>query len=295
MTLNAELVASALESTGRGGSIITLLTDFGGADYFVGAVKGVILSINPQVRIVDLTHEIPAHDIAAAGFILWASCGYYPPRTIHMAVVDPGVGSECRRIVVETPDALFVGPDNGLFTQVYDTAPEFRVFNIGESWRAQYLRHAISPTFHGRDIFAPVAAWLSRGLSPVELGEPVKDPVRFDTPGLPSVSPAGSLSGSILHIDRYGNCVTSIGLDRLLPVKAAERGFLVAGWHITRICRFFSEAEGTTAPFAYPGSAGLWEIAIWQDSAANQLGIGRGTSVSVPGELAGGEETGVSR
>ena len=256
--------------------MITLLTDFGSSDYFIPAVKGVILSINPQVRIVDLTHEIPAYDIAAGSFTLGACYEYFPPGTIHFAVVDPGVGSSRRPIVVEAAGALFVGPDNGLFTSVYERQADFRVYRIE---RVEYLRPTVSPTFHGRDIFAPVAAWLSRGVAPTAFGELVLDPVR-----LPDLRPridhqTGRLSGRIIHIDRYGNCVTSLGLNELPLARAAEYEFEVAGVRISQICRYFGEAAGSAAAFAYPGSAGYWEIGCWCDSAAQQLQVLSGDEV----------------
>lgn len=294
MIQSAELPGG--DESGAGRSIITLLTDFGSTDYFVPAVKGVILSINPEARLIDLTHEVPAHDIAAGSFILGASYPYYPPRTIHLAVVDPGVGSARRAIVVATPQAHFVGPDNGLLTSVYDNEPAYQVYDIGERWRAAYLRRTISPTFHGRDLFAPVAAWLSRGLPAAEFGEQVSDPVRLPR------SPAGEgrhesagqltgqLVGQIIHIDRYGNGVTSLGLSQLPFATAVECGLEVGGQPVTLICRYFNEAAGSTEPFAYPGSAGYWEIGCWCDSAARRLRIQRGTVVLVPGRPVGAEQ-----
>src|SRR5678815_3382631 len=141
-------------------TIITLTTDFGTADYFVGAVKGVILSENPEARIVDLTHDIPSHDIAAAAFTLLAAYKSFPDKTVHVAVVDPGVGSSRRGIVVAAADQLFVGPDNGIFSHVYEREPGYRVFELTNK---KYFRSRVSPSFHGRDVFAPVAAALAKG------------------------------------------------------------------------------------------------------------------------------------
>ena len=152
--------------------LITLLTDFGTADYFVGAMKGVIFSINPTARVVDITHEIPPHDIRAGAFTLHAVYKSFPPQTIHVAVVDPGVGSTRRPILVVGGDQFFVGPDNGLFGYVYEREPRCRVFHLT---REEYFRRPVSQTFHGRDIFAPVAAALSRGVEPPELGDEIKD------------------------------------------------------------------------------------------------------------------------
>jgi S-adenosylmethionine hydrolase len=143
--------------------IVTLLTDFGYGDYFVGAMKGVILSRFQQAMMVDITHNIPPHQIRAAAFILSAACHNFPPGTVHLAIVDPGVGSERRPVVVETSDYLFVGPDNGVFSTVLNRHPKARVRHVTNS---AYFMPSVSATFHGRDIFAPVAAELAKGIAP---------------------------------------------------------------------------------------------------------------------------------
>jgi len=163
------------KKTGRKGSgspslpVITLLTDFGTADYFVGAVKGAILSVNPQAVIADITHEIPPQDVEAAAFTLLAAYPTFPPQTIHVAVVDPGVGSERRPIVVKAGTQFFVGPDNGIFTYIYDREPSHRVVHVTSD---RYFRSSVSATFHGRDVFAPVAAHLARGVALGSSGPP---------------------------------------------------------------------------------------------------------------------------
>ena len=157
-------------------TVITLLTDFGTADYFVGAVKGAILSVDPQAAIVDITHEIPPQDIEAGAFTLLASYKTFPAGTIHMAVVDPGVGSTRRPIVVIANEQFFVGPDNGIFSYICDRESSHRTFHITEE---KYFRPSPSSTFHGRDIFAPVAAALSKGVKPEELGSEIEDEVRL--------------------------------------------------------------------------------------------------------------------
>ena len=262
--------------------MITLLTDFGTADYFVPAVRGVILRINPEARIVDLTHDIAPHDIAGGAFTLWACYREVPPGTIHLAVVDPGVGSARRPLIIETPTARFVGPDNGIFSRIIDAEPEVEIFRIDPTVEriggGQPLRSA---TFHGRDIFAPVAAWLSRGLAPRELGVPVTDPVR-----LPEVRPwfdaqTGRLIGQVIYLDRYGNCVTNLDHVALpWPVPAGSR-LMVAGVEIRQFVSHFGEAVDREAAFAYPGSAGYWEIGCWCAPAATRLGIRVGTVVEV--------------
>jgi S-adenosyl-L-methionine hydrolase (adenosine-forming) len=238
---------------------ISLLTDFGTADYFVGAMKGVILSINPQAVVVDITHEIPAQDVAAGAFTLFAVYDTFPAGTIHVAVVDPGVGSRRRPIVVSSRDHLFVGPDNGLFTYIYDR--DFQAFHITAS---QYFRQPTSNTFHGRDIFAPIAAALSNGIDPASLGPRISDPVRLSIPVTPTV----------IHIDHFGNLITNI---RQLPEGAS---LLVNGRLITAFRSFFGEESGEE-PFAIWGSAGLLEIAVNGGSAAESLGAKRGDRIEI--------------
>lgn len=264
--------------------MITLLTDFGTADYFIPAVKGVILSINPATRIIDLTHEIPAQDIAAGAFTLGACYQYFPDGTIHVAVVDPGVGSARRAIIVRAGKRLFVGPDNGLFSYVYKLESQVAVFQIE---RAEYFRRPVSPTFHGRDVFAPVAAWLSRGVQPEAFGREIDDYVRsasnlergpdFSQSSVPEQTEV-CFTARIIHIDRFGNCITSL-TERELPNPAFAARLLIAGKEITQFGSHFAQATRKDELFAYLGSAGFWEIALWCDSAAARFGIQRGTEV----------------
>ena len=185
--------------------MITLLTDFGTADYFVPAVKGVILSLNPQTTIIDITHEIPAQDIQAGAFTLGACYHNFPAGTIHLAVIDPGVGSERRPIIVATGKYFFVGPDNGIFSYVYHLEKAVRVFQVSET---ELFRHNSSSTFHGRDVFAPLAAWLSKGLTPENFGAEINDYIRFDLPR-PQIS-AGKISGEIIHCKINFTCVPRV-------------------------------------------------------------------------------------
>lgn len=242
---------------------ITLLTDFGTADYFVGAMKGVILSINPQAVIVDVTHEIPAQDVAAGAFTLLAACDTFPSGTIHVAVVDPGVGSARRPVVVSAGNHLFVGPDNGIFTPIYEREPSYQAFHITAT---EYFRQPVSTTFHGRDIFAPIAAALSTGIDPAALGQRISDPVRFST----------STQPQIIHIDRFGNLITNITRDKL-PDRT---GLVVNGTVIRAFRSFFAEDVGAAdEPFAIWGSAGFLEIAVNGRSAAQILRAKRGDEV----------------
>lgn len=273
------LRVSASEGAGES-SIITLLTDFGNADYFVGAVKGAILTINPAARIVDITHEIPAHDVEQAAFTLLAVCPTFPPGTIHFAVVDPGVGSARRSILLRSRQQYFVGPDNGIFSYVFDKAGERpEVFHLNKT---AYFRQPVSQTFNGRDVFAPVAAALSIGTEPELLGTRIADYIR-----LPSITPAGSpdgeIKGRIIHIDRFGNCVTNISQSELSAEMIEAGARLRIRSKIVKSFRdFFAEDSKTRDElFGIWGSAGYLEIAAANKSAANLLKAKRGDAVTV--------------
>jgi S-adenosylmethionine hydrolase len=260
--------------------IITLLTDFGTEDYFVGAVKGAILNINPAARIVDITHEIPAHDVAAGAFALLAACSTFPPDTIHVAVVDPGVGSERRGILIRTRGQYFVGPDNGIFSYVCDSSidtPE--VFHLDN---AVYFRQPVSKTFNGRDVFAPIAGALSKGIQPEDLGTRVSDYVRL--PSLaPEISQHGDITARIVHIDRFGNCVTNITPAELTAEMIAVGAKLRINGKVIRTFRnfFIEKTENREQLFGIWGSAGFLEIAAANKSAAKLLKAKRGDVVLV--------------
>ena len=255
------------QETGREGSeqpnlpVITLLTDFGTADYFVGAVKGAILSVNPNIIIVDITHEIPAQNIEAGAFMLLAAYKTFPSGTIHVAVVDPGVGSSRRPIIVAANDQFFVGPDNGLFSYIYDLEHSHRTFHVTAS---EYFRTNPSSTFHGRDIFAPVAAALSTGIAPDQFGPEINDAVRLPSLETPL---------RIIHIDRFGNCITNITREVF-----EGKSLSINGRTITSLRNFYGEALPEEL-FAIWGSAGFLEISVNGGSAAQVLGAKRGNTI----------------
>jgi S-adenosylmethionine hydrolase len=258
---------------------ITLLTDFGTADYFVGAMKGVILSINDKARIVDITHEIPAQDIQAGAFTLLAAYQNFPLETIHVAVVDPGVGSHRRPILVSGGGHFFIGPDNGLFSYIYERHAEARVFHLTKE---EFFRPAVSATFHGRDVFAPVAGALSKGLSPEQLGDEITDYVRL--PQLKLKLLGGNIvEASIIHIDRFGNCITNLTpTDITAEMIARGVTLTINGWKITTFRRFFAEgSDALNELFAIWGSAGYLEIAAYRASAAKLIGAERGQLITV--------------
>jgi hypothetical protein len=259
--------------------IISLLTDFGTADYFVGAMKGVILSVNPRAQIVDLTHWIPPQDIEAGAFTLLAAYKSFPSQTIHLGVVDPGVGSARRPLLVSGGGHFFVGPDNGLFGYIFEREPEAIVFHLT---REEYFRQPLSRTFHGRDIFAPVAGALSLGAQPEELGEEITDYQRL-APLAPKSLTDGSLEARIIHIDRFGNCITNLTREHLTEeMMAAGARLLIKGHEIKSFRPFFAaEAIEDGELFVIEGSAGFLEIAAYLNSAARLLDAERGQEILV--------------
>lgn len=255
--------------------IVTLLTDFGTRDYFVGSLKGVILSINPQVQLIDITHDIPAHDIEAGAFTLLTSYKVFPAGTTHVAVVDPGVGSSRRPLLVVAGSQFFIGPDNGIFSFIYEAESDYEVFELTND---MYFRHPVSATFHGRDIFAPVAAALSTGIAPVEVGSVVADAVRLPSIRLQPLE-NGDYKGRILHTDRFGNCVTNISREFLPPDHDARAQIRIKGKTIKAFRQFFTSPGSREKLFALWGSAGYLEIAAQEQSAARILKAKPGDTV----------------
>lgn len=254
--------------------LVTLLTDFGTADYFVAAVKGVILTINPRVSIVDITHEVPAQDIESGAFTLLSCYRDFPVRTIHVAVVDPGVGSARRPILVSTGSHYFVGPDNGIFSYVYDSEPSYKVFHLTDD---EYFRESPSSTFHGRDVFAPVAAALSKGVKPKKFGPRITDEVRL-APLAPVKQSDGSVHGRIIQIDHFGNCITN--LTRADLPATTQPSLRVNRKVIRTFRKFFAEENGSNGDlFAIWGSAGFLELAANGRPAAELLRAKRGDPV----------------
>jgi len=263
--------------------IVTLLTDFGTEDYYVGAMKGAILTVSPDACIVDLTHQIPPHDVEAGAFVLSAASKTFPPGTIHVAVVDPGVGSARRPIIVASHRHTFVGPDNGLFTFVYERDPEARVFHLTNE---DYFRSPVSATFHGRDLFAPVAGALANGVALEALGERIDDYIKLSF-AAPHRLPDGTLEAAIIHIDRFGNCVTNISRRDLLDDPSSGAMRLIVNGHQINSIRDFFAAQGVAGDelFAVWGSANLLEIAVNRGSAAGVLGAARGQHVLVTTDM----------
>ena len=256
--------------------VITLMTDFGTSDHYVGVMKGVILNINPQVEIVDITHTIPPQDVHAAAFLIDSAYHYFPTGTIHVIVVDPGVGSERRAIACQTETAYFVCPDNGILTHIlHDEEP---IHTVGLENSAYFLPQ-VSNTFHGRDIFAPVAAHLSRGIAIDILGDPVAQPVQFPIPK-PQVMDKAVI-GHVIWIDAFGNLVTNISHEILESLEGRDGVVIhVGSAKIDRLNHSYTESAVGEA-LAIVGSFNRLEISVNQGNAAQALGLKRGDRITI--------------
>jgi hypothetical protein len=257
--------------------LITILTDFGLTDHYVGAMKGVILGICPEAQLVDISHEIMPYAVAEGAFTLSQTWRCFPGGTVHLVVVDPGVGSARRPILVEAAGHHFVAPDNGVLTMLYDAVPEYEVREITES---RYFRQPASRTFHGRDIFAPVAARIANGLAPAEVGGRIDNPVRLDF-ARPRATGPKTWMAIILKADRFGNLVTNLDSETWLPRLSNEPFEMRAGQDlIWRLASNYAEME-TGTPFVIAGSAGFLEISMNQSSAAELAGLRPGDAVEL--------------
>lgn len=237
----------------------------------MGAMKGVILSRNPNARIVDITHDLPPQDIHAGAFTLLSTYRDFPAGTIHVAVVDPGVGSDRRALVVECANQFFVGPDNGLFGWICEREGNWRAFSLTD---ARFFRRPVSNSFHGRDIFAPVAAALSLGHEPHEFGSEADDIIHLESLE-PDKIDDHTIHGRVIHIDRFGNCVTNL-TNEMLTSRSATTAWkiILDGQEINSFHPFFAEA-GANEVFCTTGSAGFLEIGVRNSSAAKLLKVQR--------------------
>ena len=269
--------------------VITLTTDFGLADPYVASIKGVILSLNPQTVIVDVSHAVRPQQIEQGAFLLQASLPYFPPDSIHIAVVDPGVGSQRRAIALRAASGTFIGPDNGILSAALPDDVRNRAREADARVRlpqgssgvaltdSRYHRQPVSDTFHGRDIFAPAAAHLSLGVPLSDLGEPVDEVVALP-PFRAQREPDGSHRGRIVHIDVFGNLITDVrGEDLASPRLTVE----VSDRQIAGLQRTYASGQGLTA---LVGSSGFLEIALTAGSAVAELGVDIGEPVVVRGD-----------
>ena len=255
--------------------IITLMTDFGLRDHYVAAMKGVILGLCPQARIIDVTHEINSYEIAEAAFLLSQTWTCFPKKTVHVVVVDPGVGSERRPILAEVDGHRFVAPDNGVLTPVL-TRPGCKTRHITSEG---YFRQPVSQTFHGRDIFAPVAARVAKGLGLAKLGPLIENQLRLTTEG-PRRSARRGWTGAILHVDRFGNIVTNFSIETFPQIEEQAFEFSIGFRTVEKLARSYAEME-TGELFAIVGSSGFVEISANQQPAAKILGCEAGAPVEL--------------
>ena len=253
-------------------AIITMLSDFGLRDYFVGAMKGVVLSLNPDLTLVDISHQIPPQDVFTGAFTLGQAYACFPGGTVHLAVVDPGVGTARKAMAVSAGGHFFVAPDNGILTWVLNANEDFTAYEITAE---HYYRKPVSDTFHGRDIFAPIAAWITRGIPLHQLGTQLTSPVRLQLPALKKVRDS-LIQGLIIAVDQFGNLITN-----LKPSDVPAPFKMLAGQkEITAYRKTYGEgAPGEV--FVVPGSAGYLEIAVRGGSAAASLNIKPGIPIGV--------------
>jgi S-adenosylmethionine hydrolase len=255
--------------------IITLTTDYGTQDHLVGVMKGVILKINPDVQIVDITHHVTPFDLLDGALAIASAYPYFPPRTIHVVVVDPGVGTDRRPLIVSGQNQYFLAPDNGVLSGVYEKEPNPIVRNLTAE---HYFLHPVSKTFHGRDVFAPVAAWLSKSWQPGSMGEDITDYKKFAMPKPKEAD--GAWKGVVLKVDAFGNLLTNFRAEDL-AAGSIEKGEidLQAGTHAVKrlVPTFAAGSNGEVVVFV--GSGGYLEIGVNKGSAAKALGLGRGAAV----------------
>ena len=266
----------------RPNGIVTLLTDFGLRDGYVAMMKGVILGIAPHAVLVDITHDVTPQAIGEGAYLLRSGYHYFPPGTIHMVVVDPGVGSERRALAVATPEAYFVGPDNGVLSSVIKDARQKHGADVGvvELTEPRYWLPDISRTFHGRDIFAPVVAHLLQGTPLASLGRPA-GPIQEGVSRPPTSVADGSIEGEIVHVDRFGNCITNITRSDLHLRGIGDRlTVLIAGERVPGIYQTYSMGP-IGLPMALFGSSGHLEVAVCNGNAAKSLGVMAGDRLRV--------------
>ena len=259
--------------------IITLTTDFGTNDHFIGTMKGVILSIEPDAQIIDICHAVQAFDVLDGALTISQAYSYFPTGTIHMVVVDPGVGTARRPLIVSSDRHHFVAPDNGVLSLIYQREQRLSARHVtGE----HYFLQPVSNTFHARDVFSPVAAYLAKGVDPEKFGEAVTDFVRFSAPK-PKAANENTLRGVVLKVDRFGNLISNITPQDAPMLFGENPGAfkIVVG---QREIREIKEAYALGAPgevFGIMGSMGYLEVAANRGSAAQLLGVGKGTDVNI--------------
>jgi S-adenosylmethionine hydrolase len=261
--------------------VITLTTDFGLKDPFVGLMKGVILGINPNAIIIDITHEISRHNIFEAAQVISMSYKYFPPTSIHIVVVDPGVGSIRKPILVTTEDHYFIGPDNGVFTVIYDKLQN-HFLKVIEITAKHYYRPMSGFTFHGRDIFAPIAAHLSKGTESRIFGEQIEQYTKINIP-IPLITDNNVINGEIISIDKFGNAISNITSDemaRLAPLDDKNKFKVVFNNNQISMVTYYAESQDDNL-HGIINSFGHLEVFVYQSSVAEKFNIKIGDGVSV--------------
>ena len=263
---------------GNSPRIVTLLTDFGLRDHYVASMKGVMLSLNPELHFVDISHLIPPQDIFTAAFTLGQAVPCFPLGTIHLAVVDPGVGTARKALVAMAGGHYFVAPDNGILSYVFSVFESFSAYEITAD---HYFRKPISSTFHGRDVFAPVAAWLSKDIPLRQLGPPLENCVRLRIP-VPTKVRDRLMQAAVLAVDQFGNLVTNLkpGDLPVYGIEARSCKMLAGKREIASFRRTFGEGKPGEI-FVVPGSSGYLEIVVREGSAAAELGLKPGAPIGV--------------
>jgi S-adenosylmethionine hydrolase len=256
--------------------VITVTTDFGLADHYVAAMKGVILGICPKARLIDISHDLTPFSISEGAYTLAQAWKYFPAGTVHLAVVDPGVGTERRAIAAEVAGHRFVAPDNGLLTMVLESA---RAPKLREITATRYFRNPVSSTFHGRDIFAPIAAHLANGLNIARVGKAIADPVIGEFAKPIRLAP-NQWRGSILKIDRFGNIITNLSWSEFDMIASADFRLKLGRRYVTHFCQTFASAPAGQLS-ALKGSSGYLEVFLSQSSAATALRLAPGTAVEL--------------
>jgi S-adenosyl-L-methionine hydrolase (adenosine-forming) len=270
---------SATRKTLAHRSIVTLTTDFGLNDHFVGTIKGVILDIVPEAEIVDICHSVQAFDVLDGALTIAQAYSYFPAGAVHLVVVDPGVGTARRPVIVTSERHHFVAPDNGVLSLIYGREERLHVRHVTAE---HYYLQPVSNTFHGRDIFAPVTAYLAKGVDPAKFGDEITDFVRFNAPK-PKPVDGKTLRGVVLKVDRFGNLVTNItpqDVPALFQAEPPPFKILIGKREITELHTNYAQgAPG--AVFGILGSMGYLEVAANRGSAAQTLGLGKGSEVSL--------------
>lgn len=259
--------------------LITLTTDFGTKDYFVGAVKGVILGINPDAKFVDISHEVVSHDVWGAAYLIGAAYKYLPHHAINLVVIDPGVGSARRPIMAITDRHFFIAPDNGVLSFIFNDPGFSRVLHITAE---HYFLPIKGSTFHARDIFAPVAAWLSKGVEASKMGEEITDYARFNIPS--PRQEADGIAGEVVYIDKFGNCITNISFEDIKgSVEASGKSSyrIQAGQTAFQKLSHFYAANKKGEAGALINGNGFLEVFVNQGDARKALGLKRGEKVQV--------------